>query len=85
MSNSFINWANGKTRTSSVANTRANTEDIRSLFNSPSITHTYAIKVDKEIADVALSKPDRLTKSSTVDVSYNIYPMPPILQVQDLD
>ena len=75
LSNSFIHWANNKAPVVNRSETRANTEDIRAIFNSQSITHTYSICVDEEIANVLWSNPDRLTKSSTVDVSYNIYPM----------
>ena len=75
LSNSFIHWANSKAPVVNRSETRANTEDIRAIFNSQSITHTYSISVDEEIANVLWSNPDRLTKSSTVDVSYNIYPM----------
>ena len=75
LSNSFINWANSKAPIANHPTTRSNTEDIRSFYSSQSITHTYSISVNQEIANVILSNPDRLTKSSTVDVSYNIYPM----------
>jgi hypothetical protein len=66
LSNSFINWANSKASITNHPTTRSNTEDIRAFYSSQSITHTYSICVDQEIANVILSDPDRLTKSSTV-------------------
>lgn len=74
LANSFINWANNKAGQANES-IRSSSQDISEIFNSQSITHTYAISVDQEIAHVIASNPDRLTKSSTVDVAYNIYPM----------
>lgn len=69
MTDSFVGWV------TKVLKPRAATDDIQALFSSQSITHAFNICLNETIATVALSKPDVLAKYSTVDVSYNIYPM----------
>ena len=49
-----------------VSPTHVQTRKISDHCSIVKALHTYAIKVDKEIADVALSKPDRLTKSESL-------------------
>lgn len=77
--NSFVSWVNTQSQTTNTATYRtksASTNDIKELFHAQTITHTSHIGiVEGELAHVALSKPDRLTKYTTVDASYTIYPL----------
>lgn len=77
--NSFITWVNTQLAApnSSANRTKSATpNDIKELFHAQTITHTFQIGIDNgELGHVALSHPDRLTKHSTVDVSYTIYPL----------
>lgn len=78
LTNSFVLWANNQSNNQMPISRSSNPSsiNIEDICNSQSITHTYSIGiVDGELAHVALSKPDKLTKYSTIDVSYNIYPM----------
>lgn len=70
MANSFVSWITRHKMSRSM-----NTDDIKAMFTSQSITHAFNIGLEEEIAHVALSKPDVLEKYSTIDVSCNIYPL----------
>lgn len=71
MVNSFVSWIAKHNRMSRSMNA----DEIKSLFTTQSVTHAFNIGLKEEIAHVALSKADELEKYSTIDVSYNIYPM----------
>lgn len=76
--NSFVTWANTQMESGqgSANQTKATPNDIKELFHAQTITHTAHIGIaDGELAHVILSRPDRLTKYSTIDVSYTIYPL----------
>lgn len=82
--NSFTAWVNSHSRDASRPATmairafgsRGGDIDIAKTFAAQTVTHTYSIGIkDGELAHVALSSADRLTKSSTIDVSYTIYPL----------
>lgn len=82
--NSFTDWVNTYSldarskalNPTSRSMSRNGDFDIARTFASQSITHTFNISIkDGELAHVALSSADKLTKSSTIDVSYTIYPL----------
>lgn len=70
MINSVVSWIT-KHQTAKATND----DDVKSKFTTQSITHAFNIRLEEEIAHVALSKPDVLKKYSTIDVSYNILPL----------
>lgn len=70
MINSFVSWITERQKLRAM-----DVDDIKSMFTSQSITHAFNIGLKEEIANVALSKADVLEKYSTIDVSYNIYPL----------
>jgi len=71
--NSFVRWITYKIAQESRS--EAN-EQIKEIFNSQSITHAFNIGItDGELHHVAASKPDLLSMYSTIDISYNVYPM----------
>lgn len=68
--------ADGSQRALQAATRDGKEYDIARTFGSQVITHNYALSLkDKEIAHVAASKPDRLTKSSSIDVTFTVYPL----------
>lgn len=82
--NSFTTWVNtyssdSRSKAKNSANrllSRSNDFDIARTFASQTIAHTYQISiVNGELAHVKWSKVDRLTKKSTIDVAYKIYPL----------
>lgn len=69
---SFAGWCRDTYR----AGVRSSaTEAVEDLCTAQSITHTFSIGIEGELATVLWSKPDSLKKYSTVDVSYNVYPV----------
>lgn len=82
--NSFTTWVNTHSREAvrpamaamRAFGSRGGDIDIAKTFAAQTVTHAYSIGIkDGELAHVALSKADRLTKSSTIDVAYRIYPL----------
>lgn len=76
---SFVGWVNARCAAAQPTSrgTRADeAPDLRRLFAPQTVHHTFQMCLDdKTLAHVALSKPDKLTRSGTIDVAYSIYPL----------
>lgn len=85
--NSFTTWVNTHSRDAvrpAMADmrkfgkfgSRGGDIDIAKTFAAQTVTHTYSIGIkDGELAHVLWSDADKLTKYSTIDVAYRIYPL----------
>jgi hypothetical protein len=76
--NPFIEWLNkNASDTRSTVLTRAATEpaDLMKTFNYQTVAVSFPITVSGELAHVALSDADKLTKSGTIQVVTTAYPI----------
>lgn len=79
---SFVNWINKyadedlKNAPKNMTRASNGEYDIESTFGNQVITHNFAMELsDKTIAHVIFSKPDKLTKTSSIDVTLTVYPL----------
>lgn len=77
---SVVGWLNryGSEEAEAAAMTRGGSDeyDISKTFASQVETHNYTVKLtDKTLASVALSDPDKLTMTSSIDVTLTVWPL----------
>lgn len=75
--NIYADDADAVTDNASAAFSRSgDVYDIARTFGYQVVTHNFAVSLkNKELAHVALSSPDKLSKSSSIDVTFTIYPL----------
>lgn len=78
---SVIDWLNKYATEDVIKDNKVNSRagdvyDITRTFGSQVVTHNFAVTLkDKELAHVIGSNRDRLSKSSSIDVTFTIYPL----------
>ncbi|MDR1867934.1 MAG: hypothetical protein LBQ77_06695 [Treponema sp.] len=72
----LIKWLNENAANNSKKAVRATTlEDVTQIFESWSVTQSFPVTVSGELAHVALSKADTLTKGGSIQVVTQVYPL----------